>query len=106
MRAYATGANHYRVRLPLANGYASSHHGHRFTVRTNHVGTGDRRFCPPAAGSTLQPPSELHRSTRTEELRSFLFFTVVMAPLLAVVGVGGFGFLVWMYQLIAGPPAA
>jgi len=63
-------------------------------------------FSSPAAGSTLQPPSELHRSTRTEELRSFLFFTVVMAPLLAVVGVGGFGFLVWMYQLIAGPPAA
>jgi nitrate reductase NapE len=29
-----------------------------------------------------------------------------MAPLLAVIGVGGFGFLVWMYQLIAGPPAA
>jgi nitrate reductase NapE len=54
----------------------------------------------------LQPSPELHQSTRTEELRSFLFFTVVMAPLLAVVGVGGFGFLVWMYQLIAGPPAA
>jgi nitrate reductase NapE len=43
-------------------------------------------------------------STRTEELRSFLFFTVVMAPLLAVMIVGGYGFLVWMYQLIAGPP--
>ena len=45
-------------------------------------------------------------SNRNEELRSFLFFTVVMAPLLAVIGVGGYGFLVWMYQLIAGPPAA
>jgi nitrate reductase NapE len=44
-------------------------------------------------------------STRTEELRSFLFFTVVMAPLLAVMIVGGYGFLVWMYQLVAGPPA-
>jgi nitrate reductase NapE len=43
-------------------------------------------------------------STRTEELRSFLFFTVVMAPVLAVIVVGGYGFLVWMYQLIAGPP--
>jgi len=51
--------------------------------------------------SAVQSPP----STRTEELRSFLFFTVVMAPLLAVVGVGGFGFLVWMYQLVAGPPA-
>ena len=54
---------------------------------------------PPADDTS--PPS-----TRTEELRSFLFFTVVMAPVLAVVIVGGFGFLVWMYQLIAGPPAA
>jgi len=43
-------------------------------------------------------------STRKEELRSFLFFTIVMAPALAVAIVGGFGFLVWMYQLFAGPP--
>ncbi len=45
-------------------------------------------------------------STRTEELRSFLFFTIVMAPVLAVIIVGGYGFFVWMYQLIAGPPVA
>ena len=43
-------------------------------------------------------------STFTEELRSFLFFTIVMAPVLAVIVVGGYGFLVWMYQLVAGPP--
>ena len=43
-------------------------------------------------------------STRKEELRSFLFFTIVMAPALAVAIVGGYGFLVWMYQLVAGPP--
>jgi len=51
-------------------------------------------------------PESLEPSTRREELRSFLFFTVVMAPVLAVAVVGGFGFLVWMYQLIAGPPGA
>jgi nitrate reductase NapE len=45
-------------------------------------------------------------STRREELRSFLFFTVVMAPVLAVLVVGGYGFIVWMYQLLAGPPVA
>lgn len=45
-------------------------------------------------------------STRTEELRSFLFFTIVMAPLLAVAIVGGYGFLVWMYQLVSGPPTS
>jgi nitrate reductase NapE len=49
-------------------------------------------------------PQPVAPSTRQEELRSFLFFTVVMAPVLAVVVVGGYGFLVWMYQLIAGPP--
>ncbi|HTI45210.1 MAG TPA: periplasmic nitrate reductase, NapE protein [Casimicrobiaceae bacterium] len=47
----------------------------------------------------MDPPS-----TRTEEWRSFLFFTVVMAPVLAVMLVGSYGFLVWMYQLLAGPP--
>ena len=51
------------------------------------------------------PAAASSRSTRTEELRSFLFFTIVMAPLLAVMFVGGYGFLVWMYQLVAGPPA-
>jgi periplasmic nitrate reductase NapE len=48
---------------------------------------------------SIDPPS-----TRTEEWRSFLFFTVVMAPVLAVMLVGSYGFLVWMYQLLAGPP--
>jgi nitrate reductase NapE len=58
---------------------------------------------PPLAPSadSAPPPAP---STRQEELRSFLFFTVVMAPVLAVIVVGGYGFLVWMYQLIAGPP--
>ena len=44
--------------------------------------------------------------TRREELRSFLFFTIVMAPVLAVALVTGYGFLVWMYQLLTGPPGA
>jgi periplasmic nitrate reductase NapE len=45
-------------------------------------------------------------STKQEEWRSFLFFTIVMAPALAVMIVSGYGFLVWMYQLIAGPPGS
>ena len=52
----------------------------------------------------MRPAEDSAPSTRPEELRSFLFFTVVMAPLLAVMIVGGYGFLVWMYQLVAGPP--
>jgi nitrate reductase NapE len=49
--------------------------------------------------SAESPPS-----TRQEEWRSFLFFTVVMAPVLAVIIVTGYGFLVWIYQIFAGPP--
>lgn len=42
--------------------------------------------------------------SRSQELRAFLFLSVVLAPVLAVAVVSGYGFLVWMYQLFAGPP--
>ncbi len=56
----------------------------------------------------MKQPLDLHNlaATRTQELRSFLFLSVVMAPVLAVVVVSGYGFLVWMLQLIAGPPGS
>lgn len=41
---------------------------------------------------------------KRKELGSFLFLTVFLAPAVAVAVVGGYGFLVWMYQLLAGPP--
>lgn len=44
--------------------------------------------------------------TKTQEWRSFLFLAVVMAPVLAVVIVAGYGFLVWIYQMFAGPPGS
>ena len=47
-------------------------------------------------------PEEKQR--KTEEWRTWLFFTVFMAPILAVLGVSGWGLLVWIYQLFAGPP--
>ena len=40
--------------------------------------------------------------TKAQELRSFLFLSVVMAPVLAVIFVSGYGFVVWMYQLLTG----
>lgn len=55
------------------------------------------------ASADATPPADAP-STRSEELRSFLFFTVVMAPVLAVLLVSGYGFVVWMIQLVAGPP--
>lgn len=42
--------------------------------------------------------------TKAQELRAFLALSVVLAPVIAVVVVAGYGFLVWMVQLIAGPP--
>lgn len=56
---------------------------------------------PNAHGSPDAPPS-----TRTEEWRSFVFLSVVMAPILAGLIVAGYGFLVWVYQMFAGPPTS
>lgn len=50
------------------------------------------------------PPSDVSPSSRAEELRTFLILAVVMAPVLAVVTVAGYGFAVWIYQMFAGPP--
>ena len=44
--------------------------------------------------------------TKTQELCSFLFLTVVMAPVLTGAIIAGYGFLVWMLQLFIGPPSA
>ena len=44
--------------------------------------------------------------TRAQELRSFLFLSVFMAPALAGIVVAGYGFAVWMYQIVAGPPVS
>jgi periplasmic nitrate reductase NapE len=43
-------------------------------------------------------------SSKSPEFRAFLFLTVVMAPVLAGVVIGTYGLLVWIYQMIAGPP--
>lgn len=52
-----------------------------------------------------EPVSPEERQRKKEEWRTWLFFTVFVAPILAVLVVSGWGFLVWMYQLlIAGPP--
>ncbi len=34
----------------------------------------------------------------------FLFIVVALFPILSVVLVGGYGFLIWMLQLLFGPP--
>ncbi len=41
---------------------------------------------------------------RRREMLIFLALAFGIWPIVAVGVVGGFGFLVWMFQLIAGPP--
>lgn len=42
---------------------------------------------------------------RSLEWKSFLFITVILFPVLSVVLVGGYGFIVWMLQVFfMGPP--
>jgi nitrate reductase NapE len=50
--------------------------------------------------------SDKDKLQKRREFRAFLFLTVVLAPVLSAAIVGGYGFLVWMYQLMAGPPGS
>ena len=42
---------------------------------------------------------------KRRELAVFVFLTFILALILAVIIVAGYGFVVWMYQIIAGPPS-
>lgn len=46
------------------------------------------------------PAAEL----RHKEWRLFIFIIVFLFPLLTFALVGAYGFSIWMYQLIMGPP--
>lgn len=41
---------------------------------------------------------------KRDEIIAFLILAVVIWPILSVGIVGGYGFLVWMWQIIFGPP--
>ncbi|HKY95934.1 MAG TPA: periplasmic nitrate reductase, NapE protein [Kiloniellales bacterium] len=43
-------------------------------------------------------------ASRRRELGVFLLLAFGIWPVIAVAAVGGYGFLVWMWQLIFGPP--
>jgi periplasmic nitrate reductase NapE len=43
---------------------------------------------------------------RARELRLVFFLALVVLPLLTVAVVGSYGFVVWMLQLVFGPPGA
>ncbi len=49
-------------------------------------------------------PAEVSIEERSREKRVFVFLTVVMAPMIAVAVVGSYGLMIWVYQMLAGPP--
>jgi nitrate reductase NapE len=42
--------------------------------------------------------------TRRQELFMFALLAILIWPFIAVAVVGGYGFAVWMWQLVFGPP--
>lgn len=50
-------------------------------------------------GSTAGPPP-----SRRAEVFAFLTLAVFIWPIVAVGVVGGYGFVIWMSQLVLGPP--
>lgn len=44
------------------------------------------------------------RKTKRKEVQLFLFLTIVLFPVLAVGIIAAYGFMVWMWQLVSGPP--
>lgn len=47
----------------------------------------------------------VNRTQRRRELAASLLLALVFAPLIVVVLVAGYGFLVWMYQIATAVPA-
>jgi nitrate reductase NapE len=52
----------------------------------------------------LAQPDRAHEPGRRAELIVFAVIAALIWPVVAVGVVGGYGFLVWMSQLILGPP--
>ena len=46
------------------------------------------------------------QNSKVEERNSFIFLAVFLAPILSVALVGGYGFIVWIMQILLGPPSA
>ena len=62
--------------------------------------------CCAIAGEEVEVEGERESFTRAQELRSFLFLTVVTAPVVAGIIIAGYGFAVWMAQFVVGLPGS
>ena len=59
-----------------------------------------------ASGHAPQPQggAESYAGSKRRELAVFLTTTLVLIPGAAVAVVGGYGLIIWIYQMIFGPP--
>jgi nitrate reductase NapE len=69
-----------------------------------HLALSHRVFQYSSKGFTVSDKQEAF--TKAQELRGFLLLTAVIAPAATGAIVAGYGFLVWMFQLFAGPPGS
>lgn len=56
------------------------------------------------SGKPPKPETPEQRQEKRRELGVFLFLAGILFPILAVILVSGYGFAVWMLQLVTGPP--
>jgi periplasmic nitrate reductase NapE len=49
-------------------------------------------------------PQDTTVAGKRDEVRAFVLLAFVLAPVFAVMFVAGYGFLVWIFQMFAGPP--
>lgn len=54
--------------------------------------------------SPADPAPNKSAPSKRHETAAFLFLAFILFPLLSVILVGGFGFLIWMQHLVFGPP--
>lgn len=63
-----------------------------------------RRLMANDTEKTNLAAADQSRPTKRAELGAFLTLAVLIWPILAVGIVGGYGFLIWMSQIVLGPP--
>lgn len=70
---------------------------------TSHETSGSFQTDPHRAPNGADNSGQVLRGRRGEQI-VFAVLAVLIWPFVAVGVVGGYGFLVWMYQLLTGPP--
>ncbi|MGQ4878035.1 periplasmic nitrate reductase, NapE protein [Billgrantia sp. LNSP4103-1] len=51
-----------------------------------------------------KPQTPEEKQQKKHELLVFLFLAGILFPILAVLVVSGYGFAVWIFQILTGPP--